>query len=192
MHEPFVQNAAPGAVLSPCRLIDRTFPWARSLLLGVDTHTPQPNAPVPASLGNVIFQVSGLCQNGAYNRRFALQQYGSIELDVSGFSGLKVYVIESTVPGAGAFGWLSERAYTAIRPARAWLPETGAAGDHTTPWGASSFLAGMADPGFTWNADVGGTVIAIADPVALGDVHQVRAPCYSTSVPFVGIWEISL
>lgn len=192
--EPFVQNPPDaGSPLNPTRLVDHTWDWASSLLLGVDTHTPNPNAEIPAQVGTIVFQISGLVKNGSYNRRFGLGRYQSVELDVSGFSGLSVYIIGSTLDGVGAFAWLNERPYTATRTQVAYLPESVAAGFHTVPWGARKLTSASADPTFAWVGNTtSGATVSVTDPIAVGDVRDVRGACYTCGAPLVAIWEIVL
>lgn len=192
--EPFTRRA-PGAssVVAPGALVDKDLLWARSLLIGVDDHPPAPDAAIPTNNGNMVFQLSGVFRLGHYTRRFALQRFQTVELDISGFMGVKLFLLRSNLLGVNCFAFASERVVPIAPRPVASLPLRVDAGVQAVPWGARRLRAASADPGFVWRGwDDGATAVNVSDPLAIGDERDVLAPLYVPSVAFQALWEIEL
>lgn len=193
--EPFTQPAPnPSTPVIPRAIISEQVGWAKTLIVGVDSHPPAPDQGNGLAVGNVVFQLAGTMRCGQRTRRFALQRWMSIEIDITAFDGLRLQILGSNIPGADVFGVIHDQQLggQAGRPV-ATLATNTTAGVFAVPWGARQLFSATLDPAFAWLAyDAAGTVVNFPDPIVVGDTRDVKGVLYQSAVALSALWEIQL
>lgn len=140
----------------------------------------------------MIFQFEGFGGPGLYARRFAVQPFGSVSLQVAQFPQWRLRLLSvdlSTTYDVVVYATDGEEASS--QPLLLY-PETVAANlQKAVPWGAVELIPAQADAGFRWQiTDASGTLITVPQALVAGSVYQVAGLRYFPSVPFSGVWRI--
>lgn len=144
-------------------------------------------------VGNIVFQLDGQNPDGWYSRRFAVQAWGSVSIQIDQFSGFKLTVLGCSLPTTfDAVCIVTDGEEASSQPLLLYPEVRLGATAAVVPWGAVELVCSTADPGFAWSiSDQNGSVITVSQALTAGQTVPVGGLRYVPSVsPFRAVWRI--